>query len=203
LALMSGCASDGATGPDDDPAGRDEIDCAQQFPDPATSPYTLPFGEGRTYAVIQGYCPANPAWGHHNWFAYDFDFAIGDTVLASRAGHVLFARDDYADGNRICGQENLIVIEHADATVLQYVHLTRNGALVNTGDTVERGQPIGLSGDTGCSSGPHLHVSLFRDHTNYDRQSTLPLNFSNAIGPLDTRGGLVQDASYTARRPDS
>ena len=62
----------------------------------------------------------------------------------------------------------------------------------------QRGQPIGLSGDSGCSSGPHLHVALFRDRTNFDARSSLPLNYRNADGPLDPRQGLVYDALYRA-----
>jgi murein DD-endopeptidase MepM/ murein hydrolase activator NlpD len=66
------------------------------------------------------------------------------------------------------------------------------------GDDVAVGQPIGLSGDSGCSSGPHVHVALFRNRSNFDAGNTLPLNYNNATGPLDSRRGLVQDGSYTA-----
>jgi hypothetical protein len=54
-----------------------------------------------------------------------FDMQMGDTILASRSGRVLFARDIFADGTRVCGEENLVVIEHADGTVMQYVHVMR------------------------------------------------------------------------------
>ena len=62
-----------------------------------------------------------------------------------------------------------------------------------------QGQPIGLSGDSGCSSGPHLHVALFKDRTNYGATNTLPLNYRNANGPLDSRNGLVQGQRYEAK----
>jgi len=129
-----------------------EIDCTLDFGDPLASLYDLPFRTGRSYRLIQGHCPSNPAWGHHNWFAWDFDFAM-----------------------------------------------TSGGALVDVGDSVQQGDPIGLSGDSGCSSGTHLHIALFRDRTNFDRQSTLPVNFANAAGPLDSKHAPVQGGKFTAQ----
>ena len=84
---------------------------------------------------------------------------------------------------------------------MQYVHLTTNGVLVVVGQSVEQGDPIGLSGDSGCSSGPHVHVNLFRDNTDFNRQATLPYNFVRADGPLDANRGLVHQAAYTALAP--
>ncbi len=177
---------------------KSEIDCGRLFGDPDASAYVLPFPPGRSYEINQGYCPSNPTWGHHRWFAYDFRMPVGDTVVASRAGQVLFVEERWPDGSRICGQENYVYVGHADGTVMQYVHLTTGGALVAPGARVEAGQPLGLSGDSGCSSGPHLHVALFRDGTDFGRKATLPLNYRNADGPLDARGGLVQGARYRA-----
>lgn len=172
--------------------------CTQQFGDPARSPYHLPFQAGRTYTLFQGYCPGNPNWGHYDNLAYDFDTQIGDTIVASREGVALFVRESFSDGTRICGEENFVFVEHDDGTVMVYVHLTRNGALVEVGDRVEQGQPIGLSGDSGCSSGPHVHTALFKDRTSFDPPNELPLNYSNTDGPVDSRGGLVQGWAYTA-----
>ncbi len=172
--------------------------CTQEFGDTAASAYVLPFPVGRTYRLIQGYCAPNPTWGHHAWLAYDFDLSIGDTVVASRPGHVLAARDSFEDGSRVCGEENYVFVEHEDGTVMAYIHLTRHGALVGPGQEVDEGEPIGLSGDSGCSSGPHLHVALFRDRTSYDVENNIPLNYRRAAGPLDTRHGLMQGQSYTA-----
>ena len=176
-----------------------EIQCKTDFGDPAESPFILPFQVGETQNVIQSYCPENPNWGHHNWFAYDFDTAIGDTIVATRAGVVLFTREHFTDGNRVPGEENFVFVRHADSTVMHYMHLTQNGALVEVGDTVAQGQPIALSGDTGGSTGPHVHIALFTaDRTGFERQFTLPINFRNAQGPLDQYRGLIFQANYTA-----
>lgn len=175
-------------------------DCEESFGDPSTSAYLLPWRVGRTYEVIQSYCPSNPDWGHHGWYAYDFDLATGDTVLASRAGRVRFIREDQPDIGRRCGVggENMAVIQHDDGSVMHYVHFTTDGVLVDVGDRVEQGQPIALSGNSGCSSGPHLHVVLFPDATDYGRTASEPFNYRNADGPLDGNDGLVQGAEYTA-----
>lgn len=173
-----------------------EIDCDAEFGDPDSSLYVLPFPVGKTYTLFQGYCPPNPAWGHHNWFAFDFDLAIGDTIIAARAGVVSLVVEDNLDGNGVLGA-NVVYVRHTDQTLGAYVHLTYNGALVNVGDTVAQGDPIGLAGNTGLSSGPHLHFAVF-GHSGFTRHYSLPVNFSNASGPWNENMGPVQGASYTA-----
>ncbi len=179
---------------------KGEIVCNQPFGDPADSLYVLPWTPGLTYTVQNAHCPPNPTWGHQNTFAYDFNMQIGDPVLASRAGTVIIVREFNMDGNRTCGTggENWIFVQHGDGTVMQYVHLTFNGSLVDVGDYVEQGQVIGLSGDTGCSSGPHLHTWLFRDATDFSRKASLPVNYRNASGVLDFNNALIIGGSYTA-----
>lgn len=176
-----------------------EILCGTVFGDPSASPYILPWRDGSDYLLQQGNC--NTSGGHVNWFAYDFDLAIGDTILASRAGEVVAVREQFADGTRICGQEleNLVFIRHDDGTIMAYIHLTTNGALVEVGDQVTQGQAIGLSGDSGCSAGPHLHVALFAaQRLGFDRQWSLPFNYSNAQGVLDSQRQLVPGQRYLA-----
>jgi len=176
-----------------------EIICNQNFGDPQESPYILPWNAGEEYKLIQSYCPSNPAWGHHNWFAYDFEMPIGTTILASRAGEVIAVRELNPDVSDCSGgKENFVFILHADGTVMSYVHLKQNSVAVNTGESVEQGQILGLSGNSGCSSGPHTHIALFKDRTNFDRQSTIPFNYSNTNGSLDSNNGLLQDKLFSA-----
>ncbi len=185
--------------------GVGEIDCSSDFGDPDSSLYILPYLVGATHKLLQGYCPNRTTGGHVNWYAYDLDTATGDTIIAIRAGKVLAVQGKYFDGNRTPGQENLIFIQHADGTVAFYVHFTHNGPLVQVGQRVAQGQPIGLSGDTGGSTSPHVHMVLFRQWGPNSRQYSMPLNFRNAQGILDARRGLITGRSYTALpfTPDS
>jgi murein DD-endopeptidase MepM/ murein hydrolase activator NlpD len=80
--------------------------------------------------------------------------------VAARSGEVLLVEQRFVDGTRISGQENYINIRHSDGTIAAYVHLTTNGALVAVGDQVTQGQIVGMSGDTGNSSEPHLHFHV-------------------------------------------
>jgi len=175
-----------------------EILCNSDFGEPSESLYILPFESGESFELSQSNCPSNPNWGHHNWFALDFDMPIGTPLLASRAGTVIAVRENQRDGTRVCGEENYVFILHDDGSVASYVHLTQAGAEVNVDQRVEQGDLIGYSGDSGCSIGPHLHLAIFRQRGPYDRQYTLPINFSNATGPLNNANGLVQDGVYTA-----
>ncbi len=59
---------------------------------------------------------------------------------------------------------NHIIITHEDGTHSVYFHLAYNGAWVGVGQQVSRGQTIGLSGNVGCSTAPHLHFQ--QDTTN-------------------------------------
>lgn len=51
---------------------------------------------------------------------------------------------------------------HDDNTLGLYGHFTHNGPLVNAGDMVTQGQPLGLSGDSGLSYMPHMHFEVVR-----------------------------------------
>jgi murein DD-endopeptidase MepM/ murein hydrolase activator NlpD len=85
---------------------------------------------------------------------------IGTPVVASRAGEVILVEERFADGTRIPGQENYVNVRHGDGTIAGYVHLTTGGAFVSVGDSVAQGEILGLSGDSGSSSEPHLHFHV-------------------------------------------
>ncbi len=163
------------------------------FGDPAESPYVLPYPVGRTFRVDQSYCSYGGS--HHSKFSYDFNTPIGVPVVAARAGTVWIASDDYEDGDRTDDHINSLWIEHADGTVAQYSHLAHDSILFEPGEPVATGQRVATSGDTG--SYPHLHFAVYRNRQLIDDNS-LPVNFSNASGPLDERGGLMTGASYEA-----
>jgi murein DD-endopeptidase MepM/ murein hydrolase activator NlpD len=81
----------------------------------------------------------------------DFRVPTGTPVAAMNDGTVLLARPLYFEGN-------FVVIDHGQGLLTLYLHLSE--FKVKEGDTVKRGQEIGLSGGTGRATGPHLHVAV-------------------------------------------
>jgi hypothetical protein len=114
-----------------------------------------------TPRVEQGY---GGSFSHHddeNRYAVDFAAAIGTPVLAARGGTVMQVESDFDQASlsaeRFGGRANFVRILHDDGSMAVYAHLALEGVLVRAGQRVARGQTIGLSGNTGFSSGPHLH----------------------------------------------
>jgi len=122
--------------------------------------YTLPFPIGKKYQIIQGFNGRKSHNYPRSRYAIDFNMEIGDTICAARGGIVVGVRENYDKGGnsrKFQPYSNKVVIYHSDGTFSHYAHLKQNGALVDLGQRVEQGQPIALSGNTGYSSGPHLH----------------------------------------------
>ena len=122
--------------------------------------YTLPFKPEKKVFLIQAY---EGMFSHKGEKALDFKVKTGTKVCAARGGIVTAVRKD--SDKRGLKPENLsdgnyITIQHSDGTVAWYWHFQKEGVLVNTGDTVETGQWIGLSGNTGYSAFPHLHFEV-------------------------------------------
>jgi murein DD-endopeptidase MepM/ murein hydrolase activator NlpD len=172
--------------------------CAESatFDEPAESPYALPYPVGNAYRVSQSYCHA--FGGHHRRYAYDFAMPIGDPVVAAREGVVWRVQDSSADGVPIPGSANRVYVEHDDGSVAFYSHLQQGSAVVGPGQRVEAGQLLASSGNSGITGGlPHLHFEIYSSRELRHR-NTVPINFNNADGPLDQRGGLIAGAIYRA-----
>ncbi|WP_259304498.1 M23 family metallopeptidase [Thermomonas sp. S9] len=85
-------------------------------------------------------------------------------MLAARGGVVMQVQDGFSghglDPHRDASRANLIRILHDDGSMGLYAHLANGGARVRVGQRVEAGQRIGLSGNTGYSTAPHLHFAV-------------------------------------------
>jgi murein DD-endopeptidase MepM/ murein hydrolase activator NlpD len=84
-------------------------------------------------------------------YGLDFRVPTGTPVAAMNSGTVLLARFLYFEGN-------CVVIDHGQGLLTLYFHLSE--FKVKEGESVKRGQEIGLSGGTGRATGPHLHVAV-------------------------------------------
>jgi len=139
---------------------------------------------------MQGYC--YPHGGHRDQLAYDFEMPVGTPVIAARAGVVMKVRADLPDDGKTpqSGQHNHIMIRHEDGTVAFYAHLKQNSLYVDVGDRVSQGQVIAHSGNSGNTQGmPHLHFGVYETWSAMEGFD-VPVNFRNAEGTLDPRGGL-------------
>jgi murein DD-endopeptidase MepM/ murein hydrolase activator NlpD len=153
--------------------------------DPAAT-YRLPFQDGQTTMVGQ---VAGGRISTHtdssSRFAVDFVVPIGTPVLAARSGRVVDIDQGYTvGGNDPKLKPNHILILHEDGTLGIYSHMSPYHMTVSFGQRVEAGTLIGYSGNTGYSSGPHLHFAvLVNDHSadgsaNYH---SVPATFVNDV----------------------
>jgi len=100
-------------------------------------------------------------------FGLDYRVPTGTPVAAMNDGTILLARFLYFEGN-------CVVIDHGQGLLTLYFHLSE--LKVKEGNSVKRGQEIGLSGGTGRATGPHLHVAIRWQGTYLDPARLLSLS---------------------------
>ncbi len=115
-----------------------EFQFQDSFTFPMSSVVTSVYGTKRVYNKKKK--------GQH--LGIDYRAAIGDKVPATNAGRIVFAGDLFYTGWTV-------IIDHGLDVFTVYGHLSKT--LVKAGDVVKKGDLIGLSGNTGRTSGPHLH----------------------------------------------
>ena len=125
--------------------------------------YLLPLPRQST-RVDQGFGGKFSHTDVQNRYAIDFGVAQGTPVTAARGGVVMQVESDFdkagLDLEKYGGRANYVRILHVDGTMGLYAHLKPEGVLVRVGQRVRAGQRIGLSGNTGFTSGPHLHFAV-------------------------------------------
>jgi murein DD-endopeptidase MepM/ murein hydrolase activator NlpD len=92
--------------------------------------------------------------GIHGYNGIDIGVPVGTTVMASASGTVIIARGSGWNG----GYGQYVVIQHPNGTQTVYGHLSQ--VFVSAGQSVTQGQAIGASGNTGRSTGAHLHFEV-------------------------------------------
>ena len=145
--------------------------------------YRLPYAAGHRFRILQGF-GSNFSHQGREQYAVDFSMPAGTPVHAAREGVVAAVEESHNRGcwERGCGKyANFIVILHADGTTGEYYHLRQNGAVVHSGDRVERGQLIAYSGNTGHTTMPHLHFAVYRP-VKWGQTQSLPIRFQSTDG---------------------
>ncbi|MFB7468506.1 M23 family metallopeptidase [Streptomyces sp. NPDC056224] len=120
------------------------------------------------YTLSATFGKGGSMWSHKH-SGQDFAVPVGTPVKAAGAGTVVKAGPGGGGDGPAYG--NAIVIKHANNTYSQYAHLSK--IQVKIGQKVSAGKQIALSGNTGNSSGPHLHFEI----------RTTP-NYGSAVNPV-------------------
>jgi len=128
------------------------------------------------------------------------DIAVGEgtVVYATKSGIVSEIKTDIPGpipGSTSYG--NYILINHGDGTMTRYAHLKYGGVMVSVGTMVNQGQAIALSGNTGGSTGPHLHYEVYVNGVRVDPYNYLDTSVIGDAGSCNY--GKSVDASYCGR----
>jgi murein DD-endopeptidase MepM/ murein hydrolase activator NlpD len=159
-------------------------------------PYRLPYAPSTAVRVSQAYPVLKTHSDPASQYAIDFAMPIGTDVFAAREGVVIEVASDFfeagtdyeVDGPRA----NIVRVLHDDGTMALYVHLNWNTIRVVPGQHVRRGEYLADSGNTGFSTGPHLHFVVQRNEGG--ALVAVPLEFASPSGPIT----LVTGETYTA-----
>jgi murein DD-endopeptidase MepM/ murein hydrolase activator NlpD len=162
-----------------------------ELQDDPNGAYKYPWKGGVAYTVGQG---NNTAGGSHNGsqaWAFDFGLPAGTEIRAARGGTVEWLQENLtatynpnqADGpgnmpfpaGSLQNWGNAVRLRHAGGFTSWYFHIQANGVRVNVGDVVTQGQVIAISGNTGRSSGAHLHFQVQADSVDWGQ--SVPCTF--------------------------
>jgi len=147
------------------------------FLKPRTSVVTSEFGSGR---LFNGRLTTRH-------LGVDFRGAVGEPVRAANRGVVALVDNFFLAGN-------VVYIDHGGGVVTSYFHLSKT--LVTVGETVKRGQVIGLVGNTGRVTGPHLHWAA-----RYGANTVNPLDLLSVSSDWYSASGAKKPSVASSRAP--
>ena len=162
--------------------------------DPAAQPdgtvYRLPL-DSADWRIDQGFGGEFSHDDAQSRYAIDLAADEGTPVLAARDGVVMQVEDDFegAGMNRekYGSRANHVRVLHADGTMAVYAHLQPESVLHAPGQRVRTGQRIGASGNTGFSTGPHLHFAVQMNRGM--ELVSIPFRLEGPDGPIPIPGG--------------
>lgn len=146
----------------------------------------------------------------------DYGYNVGEAVYASEAGTVIASVNNYTSNWTATGAlttkdyGNYLKIRHDSQYTTLYAHLRHGSLLFDVGEQVKKGQKIAEVGNTGNSTGPHLHWELRQNEIVIDPISLMDLQFTNYFissqptmntdskkaGQFDTVLNFLKDKGY-------
>jgi murein DD-endopeptidase MepM/ murein hydrolase activator NlpD len=183
-------------------AGEIRFDYGYVIGDPAAThqppgPYRAPFASARAFQVTQA--PPDEIThrdpGSRN--AIDIAMPVGTAVHAAREGLVINVAHKFFRGGttqEVRDEANFVQVLHDDGTTAIYAHLQLNTVRVRPGQRVQRGEYIANSGNTGYSSGPHLHFVVLRNAGL--RSESVPVTFAGPGGAAVTPRSRLSLTAY-------
>lgn len=146
-------------------------------------PYRAPFALARSFRITQ----APPTRVTHrdvgSAHAVDIEMPVGTQIYAARGGTVIEVASQFFEGGSDPGNArnaNIVRVLHPDGTMAIYAHLNWDSIRVKPGKVVRRGEYIADSGNTGFTTGPHLHFAV--QHNAGLHLEALPIEFSGQAG---------------------
>lgn len=149
--------------------------------------YKFPYKLNTSHKVGQGFNTKKTHQGLDK-YAIDWNMTIGTPIHAARSGYVIDFKQDSNTGGKtkkFMDKANYIKILHRDGSIGVYAHLKYNGVMVKKGKYISQGSLIGYSGNTGFSTGPHLHFHVAKPAIRNGKivELTMPVKFSNCKTP--------------------
>lgn len=142
--------------------------------------YPLPW-RGGPFRLSQG---PNGTFSHtdaKSRYAMDIAMPEGTPIIAARSGVVVKTENEQI-GRGSDASGNFVRVKHDDGTEGVYLHLKQGSVGVRVGQRVAVGSPLALSGNTGNSSGPHLHFVIQR--ATEAGLVSIPYEFNQPVGAL-------------------
>ncbi|MDD2759850.1 MAG: M23 family metallopeptidase [Methylomonas sp.] len=128
-----------------------------------SSPYHPPIAPGSRFRITQAFDGEFSHQDEQNRYAVDIMMPVATPIHAARSGVVLEVQNDFFNSGPLqayADQANSVRILHDDGSMAVYAHLELEKAQVSPGMRVQAGELIAYSGNTGYTTGPHLHFAI-------------------------------------------
>jgi murein DD-endopeptidase MepM/ murein hydrolase activator NlpD len=187
-----------ATDPTDDSKFKFEYSYTVGDPQASHNPdssYIPPLPPNEQFEISQSFDGPFTHQGEQNKYAVDIAMPVNTPVHAARSGIVMEVESDFFNSGTkqaYKSRANSIRVLHEDGSMAVYAHLALEKLVVHPGLAVTAGQLIGYSGNTGYTTGPHLHFSVQLNKGM--RLSSVPFKFTGPSGQTSTpqAGGILR-----------